>query len=156
MEAETVPGWKWSGWKNEIGTRADRVSLPESVTLTYIGVEGVPVGAVYNPDEVIVPVAVVPPPTALTDQIGFARATPFTVALNCSDCSGTKSADAGVIAASCTEAPASGSGATLAALHPERKPIITRRPVYTRIRALRRPKFHPPKKNQTSAPRFQM
>jgi hypothetical protein len=76
---------------------------------------------------------VVPPAMLLTNQIGFARTAPFTVALNCSDCSGTKSAEAGVIIAFRTEPPASASGAKLPALHPEMKPIMARRPLETRI-----------------------
>jgi hypothetical protein len=103
FDEETVPGLNLSGENKETCAGADVRpcnKLP-SVTCTVVA-EGED-GAVYRPEDVIVPVAVDPPETPLTIQVGFATLKLSPVAVNCSIWPGNRIALAGVIVAGTTE-----------------------------------------------------
>jgi len=65
--------------------------------VTVMVLEGATVGALYKPDEEIVPVVELPPIAPLTSQLRLALLVPDTDALNCSDCPSCKVEELGEI-----------------------------------------------------------
>jgi hypothetical protein len=97
-------------------------------TLTCTDVAVVPLGAVYRPDDVIVPVVAEPPCTLFMSQIGPATGS-LAAALNCTVCPGSSTAEAGEITGTCA-----GGSPRLLLLQPETKSMIAKTKHTRRIR----------------------
>jgi hypothetical protein len=93
LDDETVPPAKFLGEKND--TRAGLVVSPDtgSFIVMYTLPLGMDSGAVYTPDDVIVPEAAEPPTTPLTFHELVSTST---VALNCTLCPASRRTAFGV------------------------------------------------------------
>jgi hypothetical protein len=65
---------------------AEAVLCAELCAVTVTGLDGTDIGAVYKPDEVIVPLLVFPPLAPFTIQLTAVLLAPETEALNCCEC----------------------------------------------------------------------
>jgi hypothetical protein len=96
FDAESEPWLGLSEEKKETGTGSDVRPCAVFDSVTCTGVAGTEVGAVYRPEEVIVPVVGEPPATPLTCQVAFARLPLLPAAVNCRLWPGSKRALEGV------------------------------------------------------------
>jgi hypothetical protein len=100
---------------------ADCICVAKFLTLTCTDVPVAPLGAVYKPDDVIVPVAAEPPCTLFMSQIGPATGAPLATTLNCTVCPGSRTAEEGEITGvTCGGSP------KLLLLHPETYSMIAK------------------------------
>lgn len=67
----------------ETNAFADAEGTATLSAVTVMPIDGAIVGAVYKPDEEIVPVAELPPATPLTSQLTLVSLVPDTDAVNC-------------------------------------------------------------------------
>jgi hypothetical protein len=97
-----------------------------------------PGGAVYKPDDEMVPVVEDPPGILLTSQMGLESGAPFLVAENCKDWLGRSTAEEGVSAGVSEAASAEPRGLVrLPELHPEIRVMRSMRTVENNCRKKR-------------------
>jgi hypothetical protein len=126
----TVPA-KGSFVENKVIVTGDEVRPCDTLASeTCMVTDEGEVGAVYRPEDEIVPVVGEPPATPLTIQVGFARLTASPVAVNCSVWPGNRSALEGLRVAGLVDGLVE---AIFALVQPKRMRVTLKRQINSKI-----------------------